>query len=49
MKKAQITKHLTKLVKITDAAIEKAEKRGTIDTLARLVREQRHNLKALRK
>lgn len=49
MNKATIRKQLTKLVKLTEEAIIKAEKRGDARVLARLIREQRHNLKALRK
>jgi hypothetical protein len=49
MKKPTIQKHLAALVKITDEAIQKAVKRGDLGLLARLIREQRHNLKALRK
>ena len=49
MKKPTIEKHLSALVKLTEALLEKAVKRGDLPAVARLVREQRHNLKALRK
>lgn len=49
MKKPTITKHLTNLVKTTELLLDKAAKRGDTRTAARLIREQRHNLKALRK
>lgn len=49
MKKNTLTKHLTTLVRITDELLQKALKRGDIGAASRLIREQRHNLKALRK
>lgn len=49
MNKKTILKHLNTLTRITAETIAKAEKRGDMRVLARLIREQRHNLKALRK
>jgi hypothetical protein len=48
MKKQTITKHLVALVRLTDDTLQKALKRGDLRMVAKLVREQRHNLKALR-
>lgn len=49
MKPQKIENELVKLVKVTDEAIEKAIKRGDLGLIGRLVREQRHTLKALRR
>lgn len=49
MKPSKIEAALLKLIKLTDRALDKAEKRGSLDALSRLIDSQRHNLKALRK